>query len=68
VGAGAGIVAQSAEYYAVEGGVGFPVAAAVEPVPGGFAGGGGWRGDAAGHGEGGFGVDPLVVSPAVTSS
>jgi hypothetical protein len=33
---GAGIVAQSAEYDAVEGGVGLPVAAAVEPGAGGL--------------------------------
>ena len=59
--AGAGVPAQAAEYDAVERGVGLPVAAAVEPVPGCLAGAGGDRGDAAEHGERGFGGESAVV-------
>ena len=68
VGAGAWVAAQAAEDDAVEGGVGLAVAAAVEPVRGLFARGGGDRGDAAERGEGGFGVSRSGLSPAVTSS
>jgi hypothetical protein len=53
--------AQAAEYDPVEGGVGLPVAAAVEAVPGGLAGAGGDRGDAAEHGECGLGGEPIMV-------
>ena len=63
VGAGAGVPAQPAEHDAVEGGVGLAVAAAVEPVPVGLAGGGGDRGDAAEHGERGLGAQPVGVVP-----
>lgn len=41
---GAGVPAQAAQDHAVEGGVGLPVASAVEPVPGGLPGRGGSNG------------------------
>ena len=61
VGAGGSVPAQPDDGDAVEGGVGLEVAAAVEPVSGGLAGGGGDRAGAADGGEGGFRVQPMWV-------
>src|SRR3712207_7121051 len=44
---------------AVEGGIGLPVPAAVQPVPAGHAAGCRDRAGAAELGQGGFGMDPL---------
>src|SRR3954468_15320074 len=61
VGAGGGVPAQAGEGDAVQGGVGLPIAAAVEPAPLRLAGGGFDRADSAEGGEGGFGVEPVGV-------
>src|SRR4051794_28538513 len=61
VGAGGGIPAQAGESDAVQGGVGLPIAAAVESAPQGLAGGRFDRADSAEGGEGGFGVEPVGV-------
>src|ERR671917_2891025 len=53
------MAAHAHDDHAVKGGVGLPVAAAVEPVSGDLAAGGGdWAG-AAEFGKGALGVDPL---------
>src|SRR5215212_11945882 len=46
---------------AVEGGIGLPMPAAVQPVPAGLPARGRDRADAAELGEGGLGADPLEV-------
>src|SRR6266516_4801264 len=61
VGAGASAVAQPADSDQVEGTVGLAIAAAVEPVSGGAAGGGGDRAGAAEVGEGGLAAQPFDV-------
>src|SRR6266545_7546006 len=63
VGAGAGVPAQAADDDPVERFVGLPVAAPVEAVAVGLAGGGGDRRGAAEHGERCFGDEPVVVVP-----
>src|SRR3989454_10969461 len=68
VGAGAGVVAHAAQHDGVQGVVGCPVAAAVEPVSVGAPGAGGGRRGAAQVGQGGLGAEPFLVSPAVVSS
>jgi hypothetical protein len=59
--AGSGVAAQPGDRDAVEGGVGLPVAAAVEPVPPGLAGGRFDRAGAAQRGEGRLVVQPFGV-------
>src|SRR5205823_5612181 len=60
-GAGAGVVAHAAQHDGVQGVVGCPVAAAVEPVSVGAPGAGGDRRGAAQVGQGGLGAAPFGV-------
>src|SRR5664279_3154363 len=63
VGLGRLVVAQSGDHGPMQGGIGLPVAAAVEPVPGGLARGGRDRVGAAQRGETGLAVDAVRVVP-----
>src|SRR5829696_7296069 len=68
VGAGAGVVAEAAKNDNVERVVGATVAAAIEPVAVGASAAGGDRCGAAEVREGGFGLDPVKLSPALMST
>src|SRR5664280_2734035 len=63
VGLGRLVVAQSGDHGPMQGGIGLPVAAAVEPVPGGLARGGRDRVGAAQRGETGLAVDAVRFVP-----
>src|SRR5664280_93919 len=63
VGLGRLVVAESGDHGPMQGGIGLPVAAAVEPVPGGLARGGRDRVGAAQRGETGLAVDAVRVVP-----
>src|SRR5829696_6255199 len=68
VGAGAWVVAEAAKNDNVERVVGATVAAAIEPVAVGASAAGGDRRGAAEVREGGFGLDPVKLSPALMST
>lgn len=63
VGLGRFMPVHPGDHSPVQRGVGLSVSAAVEPVPGGLAGGGWHRVGAAQGGEGGLAVQPLGVVP-----